>query len=95
MPREIALSYEVNDYIRVSGYIDGTSFSRSGRLVHIFSANEVPEVSEVIKYYGNKAPKEIFRAQSRNRLVLQKDNGHYFIVPYNIERYLFRREQLW
>lgn len=94
MPREIALSYEVNDYIRVSGSIDGTSFSRSGRLVHIFSANEVPKVSDVIKYYGNKAPKEVFKPLNRDRFVLQKDNGYYFIVPYNTERYLFRKEQL-
>lgn len=64
------------------------AFKKVGRVVAILDANK--EISEflLMHYYGKLMPG--IKKVPYDRVVLQKKNGHYFIVPYRPERFDFK-----
>ena len=50
-------------------------------MVDRLPARVIPDPAVALRYYGKTAPKEVYKARTVDRLVFQRPNGHYTVIP--------------
>ena len=57
------------------------AFCEVCELVDVIIMNGKPKSEDVLKYYGVQAPKSVYEAIGVDRMILQREDGTYIVMP--------------